>query len=71
LQSLSAEAAKAFATHEGELKLDGLKEISDEAAKALSQAVGSVSMGSLATASPTATTSLKTNAKITLSPKLK
>jgi hypothetical protein len=71
LQSLSAEAAKAFATHEGELKLDGLKEISDEAAKALSQAVGSVSMGSLATASPAAITSLKTNAKITLSPKLK
>ena len=71
VQSLSAEAAKAFATHEGELKLDGLKEISDEAAKALSQAVGSVSMGSLATASPAATTSLKTNAKITLSPKLK
>jgi len=71
LQSLSAEAAKALAGHEGELKLDGLKEISDEAAKALSQAVGSVSMGSLAIASPAATTSLKTNAKITLSPKLK
>ena len=71
VQSLSAEAAKALAGHEGELKLDGLKEISDEAAKALSQAVGSVSMGSLATASPAATTSLKTNAKITLSPKLK
>jgi hypothetical protein len=48
-----------------------VKEISDEAAKALALAVGSVSLGSLATASPAATTSLKTNAKITLSPKLK
>jgi hypothetical protein len=71
LQSLSPDAAKALASHEGELKLDGLKEISDEAAKALTQTAGAVSLGNLTTASPTATTLLKTNAKILLPAKLK
>jgi hypothetical protein len=71
VQSLSAEAAKALAGHEGELKLDGVKEISDDAAKALALAVGAVSLSNLTTASPEAAGMLKGNAKIALSAKLK
>jgi hypothetical protein len=71
LHSLSPDAAKALAGHEGELKLDGVKEISDEAAKALALAVGAVSLGSLEKASPAAAAVLKTNTKILLPAKLK
>lgn len=63
-------AAKAFAGHEGELRLDGLKEITDEAAAALAPAPGPVSLAGLAQASPAAVTALKANPKIALPAKL-
>jgi hypothetical protein len=71
LTTIPDDVAKALATHKGKLDLSGLKSLSDEAVKTLAKHDGEVILTGLTTVSESAAAALRSNEKITLSPKLK